>query len=133
MATPISLSALKPPIPGPWPARGSTTTNGRLRWSTVTPGGGMIRDQHIVHRPRQRPAVDDQLGLELQDVGCLHGHVLEILVAPLPQDVEKQHAALPGIQAVLGGGGPGEGARRGHSRALGVCHVRAPVLVDLSR
>ena len=96
-------------------------------------GGRDDPRQHVVHRPRQRPAVHDQLGLELQDVGRLHRHVLEILVAPLPQDVEKQHAALPGIQAVLGGGGPGEGARRGRSRALGVCHVRAPVLVDLSR
>ena len=30
MATPISLSALKPPMPGPWPARGSTMTKGRF-------------------------------------------------------------------------------------------------------
>ena len=42
--SPISLSALKPPMPGPWPARGSTTTTGRLRGSVATPGGGMMRE-----------------------------------------------------------------------------------------
>lgn len=44
-ASPISLSALKPPIPGPWPARGSTTTTGRLRGSDVLPGGGTMRER----------------------------------------------------------------------------------------
>ena len=43
IATPISLSALKPPMPGPWPARGSTTTKGRFVWSIVTPSGGTMR------------------------------------------------------------------------------------------
>ena len=42
-ATPISLSALKPPMPGPCPARGSTMTNGRSFGSIVTPSGGTIR------------------------------------------------------------------------------------------
>ena len=41
-ASPISLSALNPPMPGPWPARGSITTKGRLRSSTTVPAGGMI-------------------------------------------------------------------------------------------
>ena len=43
IATPSSLSALKPPMPGPCPARGSTTTNGRFLGSTGIPAGGRIR------------------------------------------------------------------------------------------
>ena len=41
---PISLSALKPPLPGPWPARGSITTTGRLRGSVATPAGAAMRN-----------------------------------------------------------------------------------------
>ena len=43
IATPISLSALKPPIPGPCPARGSMITKGRRARSTFTPFGGTTR------------------------------------------------------------------------------------------
>ena len=43
IATPSSLSALKPPMPGPCPARGSTTTNGRFSGSTVIPARRLDR------------------------------------------------------------------------------------------
>ena len=43
IAAPISLSGLKPPMPGPWPARGSTTTKGRLAGSTGVPAPGTMR------------------------------------------------------------------------------------------
>ncbi len=55
-ASPISLLALKPPMPGPCPARGSTTTTGRLRSSIATPGGGRMRDSAwLVGRASERP------------------------------------------------------------------------------
>ena len=41
--TPISLAALKPPIPGPCPARGSTMTNGLFLLSTSMSRGGTMR------------------------------------------------------------------------------------------
>jgi len=40
MATPTSESNLKPPMPGPWPARGSTTTTGRSAGLTGMLVGG---------------------------------------------------------------------------------------------
>lgn len=43
MPWPISLSTLKPPMPGPWPARGSITTNGRFMGSAGLSSGGRIR------------------------------------------------------------------------------------------
>ena len=44
-ATPISLSFFMPPIPGPWPARGSTTMSGLAVGSVRVPGGGLILDE----------------------------------------------------------------------------------------
>ena len=53
IATPISLSALKPPMPGPWPARGSTTTKGRFRGSIVDALGRDDAGEHVVDRARR--------------------------------------------------------------------------------
>ena len=59
------------------------------------------RDQAIIDRARQRAAVEDQGGSEIQHVWRLFGHVRVILIAPLAPDVEAQHAALPGIHGVV--------------------------------
>ena len=69
MATPISLSALKPPMPGPWPARGSTTTNGPARGIDLDSLRRNDAHQQVIHRPLQRPAIHHQLGLVVEDVG----------------------------------------------------------------
>ena len=64
MATPISLSALKPPIPGPCPARGSTITNGRRFKSISTPFRRDDANKPIIDRSLERAAVDDQFDLD---------------------------------------------------------------------
>jgi hypothetical protein len=42
-AIPTWLDSFMPPIPGPWPARGSKITNGRLFGSVPTPRSGLMR------------------------------------------------------------------------------------------
>jgi hypothetical protein len=41
--TPTCDSSLSPPIPGPWPARGSMRMYGRFAGSIAVPAGGTIR------------------------------------------------------------------------------------------
>ena len=100
---PISLSGLKPPMPGPCPARGSTTTKGRLVKWIRTPSGGTTSDQPVVHRPIERAAIDDEFDLVIQHVRRGFCRVLAIAVASLPHDVPEQDAALSGIHHVFGG------------------------------
>ena len=92
MATPISLSALNPPMPGPCPARGSTTTNGRSFGSITTPAGGNDARKHVVDRAPQRASVDDELGFIVEHVRRCLRHVLAVLVAALPHHVAEQDA-----------------------------------------
>ena len=65
-ATPTCESSLKPPIPGPWPARGSMIMYGRRFGSTVTPRGRDDPHQRVVDRALERAAVDDHLVVEVQ-------------------------------------------------------------------
>ena len=100
-ATPISLSGFMPPIPGPWPARGSTTTTGGFAGSIAAPSGGTMRDEPIVDRPLQRPAVEDEFVREVQDIRDLLRRLRELDVSPLVERLEKQHAPLPRVRPVL--------------------------------
>ena len=100
-ATPISLSALKPPMPGPCPARGSTTTNGRARRIDLDARGRNDPHEHIVDRPLERAAVDDELDLVVEHVRRGLGQMLAILVAALAHDVPEQDAALRRIDHVF--------------------------------
>ncbi len=104
MATPISLSALKPPMPGPWPARGSTTTKGRRVRIDLDARRRNDAHQQVIHRPLQRPAIHHQLGLVVEDVWHRFGEMFAILVAALAHHVEEQHAALGRIRHVFKGG-----------------------------
>ena len=96
-------------MPGPWPARGSTTTNGRRFEIDLDALGRDDADQHVVDRPVQLAAVDDQLGLVVEHVRRGLGDVLAVLVAALAHDVQEQHAALPGIDHVFHGLGDDAG------------------------
>ena len=105
IATPISLSALKPPIPGPWPARGSMTINGRYADRAPAPRPWANTRHPVVDRLRQIMAVQHQVEVEAEDVP--HRVVLAFQegVAALAQHVDEQHRALPRVERV---GGPGE-------------------------
>ena len=99
-ATPISLSALNPPMPGPWPARGSTMTNGRLFCVDLDAFGRHDAHQRIVHGPRQLAAVHDELAAELEHMRRGLCGVLVIALAALLQDIEEEHPALAGIDPI---------------------------------
>ena len=73
----------------------------RLRRIDLRAGGRNDADQRVVHRPLQRAAVAHQLGLEVQHVRNLLGAVLQIDVAALSQDIEKQDGALPCVEPVF--------------------------------
>ena len=60
----------------------------------LNPGRRHDPDQHIVDRPLQRPAVDDQVGLEAEDVRRFAGGLPLIDVAALAQGVGDQQTAL---------------------------------------
>ena len=84
-----------PPMPGPCPARGSNTMNGRLLGSIAVPLRRDDPHQRVIHRPRQRAAVEHELGIEAQHMRRRAGVVLDIIVAALAQHVEQQNRALP--------------------------------------
>ena len=90
-------------MPGPWPARGSITTTGRLVWSITVPRGGTTAHQGIVHRSGQVvPAQDDLVVEDQHGVDRPRGH-LRLLVAGLPEDIEEEERALPKIGRIVGG------------------------------
>ena len=64
-------------------------------------GGRNDAHQRVVHRPLQRAAVAHEFRLELQDVRDLLGALLQVGVAALSQDIERQDGALPGIEPVF--------------------------------
>ena len=92
-------------MPGPCPARGSTTTNGRRFEIDFDTLGRNDAHQRVVDRLVQLAAVDDQFGGILQDMRRGLGDVFAILVAALTHDVQEQHAALSGIDHVFHGRG----------------------------
>ena len=88
-------------MPGPCPARGSTTTNGRRVGSISTPARRHDAHQPVIDRPLERAAVEDQLDLVVEDVRRRLRQMLAILVAALAHDVPEQDAALRGIDHVF--------------------------------
>ena len=100
-ATPISLSDLKPPIPGPCPARGSTTINGRSLGLISTPGGRDDAHKCVVDRPFQGASVNDKFGFIVENMRHRFRHVFAILVSALTHDIPEQDAALEGVDGVF--------------------------------
>ena len=67
-------------------------------------GGLLGRDdarQSVIHRPRERPAIEHELGSKAQDVRRFAGIVLDIVVAALPEHIPKQDHALPCVDAIV--------------------------------
>ena len=77
---------------------------------------GRRRDPHqaVIDRPRQGAAIDHEIGVELQHVGRLLRHVLEILVAALAQHVPEQDRALGRVEQV--------GAERVQGSRIDLCY-----------
>ena len=75
--------------------------NGGFLGSIFVPSGRHDPDQHVVDGSTERATVAYQLGVEVEDVGNRAGAVLEVLIAPLAEDVEKEDRALPGVEPVL--------------------------------
>ena len=117
-ATPISLSALKPPMPGPCPARGSTTTNGRRRRIDLDSLRRHDPDERIVDRPLEGAAVDDELRLIIEHVRGRLGQMLAILVSALSHHVPEQDGALRRVGHVLDGGRKCPGHGRGGNGSI---------------
>jgi len=59
--------------------------------------------QRIVDRLFQLAAVDDQFGGITQHMRRGLGDMFPVLIAALAHDVQKQHAALPGIEHIFHG------------------------------
>ena len=57
--------------------------------------------QAIVDGPFQRPSVDQQLGIETEDMRHLASVLFEEVVAALAKHVDEQDRALKGVDAVL--------------------------------
>ena len=90
-------------------------------------------DQPIVRRPRQLATVHHELGLEVEHMRCLLGHVLMVLIAALAQDVEEQDAALPRVHGVVEASGPGCHARCDRRLVLCFRHDLSPASRAVSR
>src|SRR6185369_11175847 len=58
-------------------------------------------NETVIDGARQRPAVEDYLSSELEDVRNLLGLLFPIDIPALPQDVEKEHGALIGVPKVV--------------------------------
>jgi hypothetical protein len=66
--------------------------------------GALQRDdphQPVIHRPRKRAAIEDQLGIKAQHIRRRTGIVLATVVAALPEHVEQQNGALPSVDPVV--------------------------------
>src|SRR5262245_36323812 len=63
--------------------------------------------QDVVYRTRQLAPIHNKLGAEFENMGRRLGRVFLVLLAALLHDVEKQNAALPGVDPV----GPGVESR----------------------
>src|ERR1700761_4640066 len=64
-------------------------------------GRGLDPCKHVIDRPRQRAAVEDEFRLIVQDVRHRLGFVLPKLIAALAHHVPEQHAALRRIDHVF--------------------------------
>ena len=60
-----------------------------------------MRTSSIVDRAFQGAAVSHQFSLETEHVRDFLGVLLQVGVSPLPQHIEKQDGALPGIQPIF--------------------------------
>ncbi|MEJ1975291.1 MAG: hypothetical protein WDN49_03710 [Acetobacteraceae bacterium] len=87
-----------PPMPGPWPARGSKMMNGRLRGSVFVPAGGQDPHEAVVHRAVEPAAVEHKLELEAEDIRAGLRDVLEVVVragaACRENRIERCHASV---------------------------------------
>ena len=91
---------MKPPMPGPWPARGSMMMNGR---SAVVDGDVARRNdaqQRVVARPLERARVGEHLGIVVEQHRLAGALVLDPLVAALAQRVPEQQRALRGVDRI---------------------------------
>ena len=99
-ATPISLSALKPPMPGPWARAGIHDHERPPDWIDLYPFRRNDARQGIVHGPGKRPAVEDQLRRVVQNMRRRFCAMLQVLVAALAHRVHEEHLALRGVDEV---------------------------------
>ncbi len=66
--------------------------------------GALQRDdphQPVIHRPRQRAAIEDQLDIKAQHIRRRTGVVLATVVAALTEHVQQQNGALPSVDPVI--------------------------------
>jgi hypothetical protein len=87
----------------PWAVPGARVENDK--WPLILVGGCALRrdDPHqpVIHRPRQRAAIEHQFGFKAQHIRRRTGIVLAAVVAALPQHVEQQNGALPSVDPVI--------------------------------
>ena len=86
--------------PGPVPGARVDDHEGPLPHVDRDARGRGDPDQPVVDRALELAAVGDEVAGEAQDVRRLLGHVLVVLVAALPHDVEVEHAPLPRVRPV---------------------------------
>ena len=89
--------------PGPCPARGSTTTNGRSTGIDRHALGRNDARQDIVDGPLEGAAVDHKFGVVIEDMRSVLGQMLAILIAALPQHIPEQDAPLASIDQIFNG------------------------------
>src|SRR5262249_26145281 len=57
--------------------------------------------ERIIHRPIERSAVDDKLGLIVENIRCRLREMFAILISALSDHVPKQDAALRRVDQIL--------------------------------
>ena len=117
--TPISLSALNPPMPGPV---AGARIDDHERTLTSVDGHALRRNnahEPIVHRALQRAAIDDELSLVIEHIRHSFGHMFAVLIAALAHDVPEQHCALGRVDRVV----------HGRDRTARTCRVKAVPVV----
>ena len=103
-------------MPGPWPARGSMMMIGRLgdvgtfpeRAAAVLPVGIDVfaaafgnADQRVIDGPLEMLGVQDHFVVERQDRRLTAADVLDVIVASLAQNVQKNDRTLRGIDEIV--------------------------------
>ena len=128
IATPTCESYLNPPMPGPWPARGSTTTKGRLVGSVARFFLGQNPEQIIVDRMLTLRAFREQLVIKIQNGRFALALVLDKAISAPSHGVPEQDPTLAGVGDVfecLLGTGEDAGSARG--RRLDAHGSRTPL------
>jgi hypothetical protein len=82
--------------------------------------------QAIVDRPFQRASVDQQLGIERQDMGRFAGVLFEEVVAALTQHINKQQRPLKGVDPITRYGIDRRKER--HAGWAWGCHCQPPII-----